>query len=91
MFRLTCVSNNVALSMVSSNVKEALRLDFPAPVVVVETQEVAEGSGLSLLPVQEHEVVKAVPEERVPKRIVEQIARSVPVDLVDDSEESRVQ
>ena len=36
-------------------------------------------------------MVKAVPEERVPKRIVEQIARSVPVDLVDDSEESCVQ
>ena len=48
-------------------------LDFPAPVVVAETREVAEGFGALVLPIQEHEVVKAIPKERMSERIVEQI------------------
>ena len=36
------------------------------------------------LPIQEHEVVKAIPEEHVSQRVVEPIARSVPVDRIKD-------
>ena len=53
----------------------ALRHAFPA-------REVAEIVGASVLPIQEHEVVKAILEERVSERNVEQIAWSVLVDHI---------
>ena len=46
-------------------VELALRKGFPA-------REVAEIMGALVLPIQEHEVVKALPEERVSERIVAQ-------------------
>ena len=71
----TCVERCCILDGVRPT-ELALLLDFFAAVVVEKTREVAKVIGAVVLPIQEHEVVKAVPEKRVSKRIVEQIVRS---------------
>ena len=53
----------------------APRHDFPA-------RKVAEIVGAPGLPIYEHEVVKAIAEERVWERIVKEIAWSVPADRI---------
>ena len=50
----------------------------------LKTREVAESVDALMFPIQEHEVVKAIPEEGVPEWIVDQIAQSVPVDRIRD-------
>ena len=75
-FRLTCVLNGVALLLVSSSLKKALS---------IRTVELAaENVGAPVMPIQEHDVVEAIPEERVSERIVEQITQSVPVYRIKD-------
>ena len=64
--------------MVSSRLKKALSSLRP------ETREVTESLGAPVLTIQMHEVVKAIPDECVSERVMEQIAQSVPVERIKD-------
>ena len=62
-----CCTFDGVVELEAGFVVPSLRLDLPAPLVVVETREVAETEIVDapVLPIQEREVVKAIPAMRV--------------------------